>query len=430
MTASGGKPAFDASAFTAAIRHLYKSGKYEPEMLADPPFLGVVTETNRVLTKALAEGIADNQPPEAMLRALQNDVFVFSGYKTHAQLREVADMLLTADGKIKPFSQFRQEVQSVHKAYNVNYLEAEYIFATSSAQMAAKWGGFEADGDRYNLQYRTAQDDRVRDAHAALANTTLPADDAFWDSYFPPNGWRCRCTAVQVRIGKYPLSNSIDAIKKGDTATSRIDKKGNNPDAIFRYNPGKQKILFPPNHPYRKVQDGVKRIIEGIANQQEWTALKEYRNGGSVSVHKTVKRTANDYQDIMDCCEHFAGQGNKTAIYPKVVKANNPELYAKTYPELIGTKYEGKSPDFKVGKHFYELEGYTTKSPGSGTIKHMVQRGAKQSSRVVIAHIPGTSDHFYRKRVFDITGKPNSKVVIDELWIKDGKELRQVYKKQ
>ncbi len=233
-------------------------------MLKDKPLLGVVTETNRVLSKALAEGIADNQPPEAMLQALQNDVFVFSGYKTHAQLREAADMLLTADGKIKPFNQFRQEVQSVYKAYNVNYLEAEYIFATSSAQMAAHWADFEKDGDRYNLQYRTAQDDRVRDTHAALANTTLPVNDPFWDSYFPPNGWRCRCTTVQVRVGKYPESISADAIKKGDTATTAIDKKGVNQAEIFRYNPGKQKILFPPNHPYRKVQDGVKAIVEGL----------------------------------------------------------------------------------------------------------------------------------------------------------------------
>ena len=34
--------------------------------------------------------------------------------------------------------------------------------------MAAKWEGFMQDGDRYNLQYRTQKDDKVRPEYAAL----------------------------------------------------------------------------------------------------------------------------------------------------------------------------------------------------------------------------------------------------------------------
>ncbi len=233
-------------------------------MLSDVPFLGVVNETNRILSHALDEGILDNIPPEEMLRALRNDVFVFSGFKTHTALKEASELLLTADGKIKPYSEFKADVLGLHEAYNIRYLEAEYIFATSSAQMAAKWVDFEKDGDRYNLQFRTAGDNRVRDDHAALANTTLPSEDAFWDSYLPPIAWRCRCTAVQVRKGKYPEDNSGNAIAKGEKATTAIDKNGNNSAEIFRYNPGKQKVIFPPHHPYRKVQDGVSEIVNSL----------------------------------------------------------------------------------------------------------------------------------------------------------------------
>lgn len=251
--------------FTRAIRHLHNSGKYEPEMLADEPLLAVVNETNRVLSSALTEGIKDNAPPAELTDKLRKDVFLFSGFKTHAQLKEAASWLLTTDGKIKSFQDFRKDVWHVHSSYNQQYLQAEYHFAVGSAQMAAHWADVEKDGDRYNLQYRTAGDDRVRDSHAALNLTTLPVADAFWNSYYPPNGWRCRCTAVQVRIGKYPESNSAQAIAEGDRATGRIDKKGNQPDAIFRFNPGKQQVIFPPRHPYRKVQEGVKRIVEGLS---------------------------------------------------------------------------------------------------------------------------------------------------------------------
>lgn len=233
-------------------------------MLSDEPFLGVVKETNRVLASALDAGIQDNRPSEVMVNALRNDVFVFSGLKTHATLKEASELLLTADNKIKPYSQFEADVLSIHQAYNVQYLEPEYIFATSSAEMAAKWADLEKGSDRYNLQYRTAQDDRVRKWHAALADTTLPDTDPFWNNYYPPNGWRCRCTVVQVRIGKYPESDSQKAIAAGEKATTRIDKKGNNADEIFRFNPGKQKVIFPPHHPYRKVQDGVAKIIKDL----------------------------------------------------------------------------------------------------------------------------------------------------------------------
>ena len=110
--------------------------------------------------------------------------------------------------------------------------------------MAVKWKEWEQDGDRYDLQYRTAGDDRVREEHAALDGTTLPPSDPFWDSYLPPNGWNCRCTTVQVRKGKYPRSNSEEAIARGAACTAKPKQQ------IFRFNPGKQEKVFPPKHPY------------------------------------------------------------------------------------------------------------------------------------------------------------------------------------
>lgn len=237
-------------------------------MLGDEPLLDVVNETNRILDHALQIGIADNMPPEAMLNKLKEDVFVFSGFKTHAQLKEAASFLLDANNKIRSYKDFKEDVLKLHKTYNSLYLEAEYEFAISSSQMAAKWADFEADGDRYNLQYRTAGDEKVRQSHAELNTTTLPLTDPFWNSYLPPLGWRCRCTTVQVRAGKHPESNSSEAIRKGEKATSQINKKGENTLEIFRFNPGKDKVIFPPKHPYYKVQKKDKKIIEDLKNEK------------------------------------------------------------------------------------------------------------------------------------------------------------------
>lgn len=117
---------------------------------------------------------------------------------------------------------------------------------------------------RYDLQYRTAGDGRVREEHAAMHGITLPADDPFWDKYYPPNGWRCRCTAVEVNKGKYPVSDSEEARRTGDKATTKLDRFGNNKAGIFRFNPGKEGKVFPPKHPY--LPKGCEGCTRGMGN--------------------------------------------------------------------------------------------------------------------------------------------------------------------
>ncbi|MEB3380709.1 phage minor head protein, partial [Flavobacterium psychrophilum] len=189
--------------------------------------------------------ITDNDMPNEMRTALQSDAFLFGGLKTHAQLFEASKLLLDENGNLKPFNQLSNEFDKLNVTYNKNYLEAEYEFAVGSSQMASKWAEF-SDNDRYYLQYRTAGDNRVRQDHEKLNETTLPKSDPFWGSYTPPNGWNCRCTIIEVLKDKYPLSDSEKSIKAGEAATTQIGKDGKNRLEIFRFNPGADKKLFPP----------------------------------------------------------------------------------------------------------------------------------------------------------------------------------------
>ncbi|MBS7234211.1 hypothetical protein KHA90_24725, partial [Flavobacterium psychroterrae] len=182
--------------------------------------------------------------------------------KANAQLFEASKLLLTDDGKFKPFSVVTKDFDKLNVSYNQNYLEAEYEFAVASSQAAAQWANL---GNRYNLQYRTAQDERVRTSHQALADITLPKEDPFWSSFYPPNGWRCRCVAVEVLKGKYDQSNSETAITAGEKATTETGKDGKNRLEIFRFNPGAQKVVFPPEHPYGKVK-GAKAVKDSLKN--------------------------------------------------------------------------------------------------------------------------------------------------------------------
>ncbi len=181
---------------------------------------------------------------DVMRERLTRSDYIFSGIKTFHELNEAFPSLIDDNGNRKPFERFLNDVQNIDKTYNRNYLRAEYNFVASSATMAAKWEQFAQDGERYNLQYRTAGDDRVREEHAALHGVTLPIDDPFWEEYCPPNGWNCRCTVVQVRKSKYPVTPHDEAMALGEAATA-ADKRG-----IFRFNPGIQKQTFPDYNPY------------------------------------------------------------------------------------------------------------------------------------------------------------------------------------
>ncbi len=77
---------------------------------------------------------------------------------------------------------------------------------------AGRWHQqMEEAADRPYLMYLTVGDSRVRDSHAALHGLTLPADDPFWQTHYPPNEWGCRCRVRSLTQKQYDIM-----IAKGD----------------------------------------------------------------------------------------------------------------------------------------------------------------------------------------------------------------------
>ena len=214
-----------------------------PEMLRERPIRRLISETAGVYLQALDDKSIQYEIPAEMRQSLEQDIFVFSGFKTYHQLKEASELLRDSQGRVKSFNQFYQDVSAIRQKYNRNWLHAEYNFAVSSAQMASHWAEYQQDEEMANLQYRTALDDKVRPEHAALEGVTLPMSDPFWDTAFPPNGWNCRCHVIPVLKEDFPLSNS-------QRAQDAFDDMTQGKASIFRYNPGKEGVIFPPHHPY------------------------------------------------------------------------------------------------------------------------------------------------------------------------------------
>lgn len=297
---------FDSRVFERAAEWVRERGGFTPSMLQEQPARDVIDETFRILGGAVSSSIGEEMPAE-LTGLLENNAFIFSGLKTYHSLNEVGLSLIGDDGGIKPFEKFHEDVAKIDAKYNRNYLYAEYNHAVTSSQMAAKWHDFQQDGDRYNLQYRTANDERVREEHQRLHNITLPVSDPFWEQFMPPNGWNCRCVVVQVRKGRYPESDSQQAVGIGEEITEEPKKR------IFRFNPGKELKVFPDRHPYNKAPQKAKEQILQLAKERFSAktieeAEQQFRDvlGINCRLDGFKKKDIAQVKDIFDCVErHF-----------------------------------------------------------------------------------------------------------------------------
>lgn len=297
---------YNREVFERATEWVHRRGGFTPDMLKEQPAIDVLNETFRILSGAVSSSITE-EVPEELVGALENNAFVFSGFKTYHSLNEVGLSLTDDKGGIKPFEVFRKDVEKINSKYNGNYLYAEYNHAVTSSQMAAKWHDFEQDGDRYDLQYRTAGDELVRAEHQALHNITLPPSDPFWSQFLPPNGWNCRCTVVQVRKNKYPTSDSAKCIEVGEEITADPKKQ------MFRFNPGKELKLYPDKHPYNKAPKEVKKAVVELAKERFSAktieqAEQQFREqlGVNCDLSGFKKKDIGQVKDIFDCVDkHF-----------------------------------------------------------------------------------------------------------------------------
>lgn len=325
-----------------------QAGGFTARQMATPEARAVITETASVLCDALQRGLS-HEVPATLRYALEENAFIFSGFKCFHSLREVGLSLTDSNGNIKPFEQFSKDVQEISRAYNHNYLYAEYNHAVSASQMAEKWQRWEQDGDRYDLQYRTAQDDRVREAHRLLHGTTLPPSDPFWERYLPPNGWNCRCTAVQVRKGKYPQSDPTLAMQRGDNSTASLKQQ------IFRYNPGKTLQLFPPKHPYYKAPKAAKgTIAKAVTLTREEQIAGELGGNLTEDEKKTIAKNCVEIEKALKI-----KKGKPMTVEEADKQSANPKYQDKFIEDPNGSYYGRDGKRYSINPQYAKATAYS-----------------------------------------------------------------------
>lgn len=400
-----------SSLFKGMMKSLFreKGAEFRVELVADP----AVQEFVSTHASAMDSAFEKVSMTEGMRRRLTRSNYIFSGMKAFHELHEAFPSLLDENGNRKSFEQFLNDVQSIDSTYNVNYLRAEYNFVSASAEMAGRWEQFMRDGDRYYLQYRTQRDDKVRPEHAALDRVTLPPSDSFWEEFYPPNGWNCRCTVVQVRKSKYPATNHDEAMRLGDEALQR-DSKG-----IFRFNAGKEGKSVPDYNPYtiRKcstcpIAKGAKggKLAAFIPDNEVCKACVLFHQfqghyteipvkNGKVRIHPD--HGAQEAQENISIAKYLAEKyGYRIDLLPNI----NNEKSADSFNHTLGYKQE-----YKVNS-----------KPTKGAIDNAIRKAASQACHVVL-RIDSSIDLTDLTR--GIKGRVNQSKIQEVIIIYKGRDL-------
>ena len=327
-------------------------------------------------TDVLNRNIERLEMSDLMRQRLTRSNYIFSGLKTFHELNEAFPSLLDENGNKKTFERFLNDVRKIDETYNSNYLRAEYNFVQASAEMAAKWEKFMEDGDHYYLQYRTQHDDKVRPEHASLDRVTLPPSDSFWESYYPPNGWNCRCTVVQVLKRKYEPTPHDEAMSLGEEAL-QTDKKG-----IFRFNSGKEQKTFPDYNPYT-----IKRC-------RDCDIAKGKLNLGFVPENELCAacRLVHKCQDLKGCVPDeiygnrllISKQADQSEIVPntraaRALVSSFPDMTMQIRKDVVG--FQVKNPEYLINGMIADRKGILSPNGVASGFNKAIKQGC---SAVVI----------------------------------------------
>lgn len=117
-----------------------------------------------------------------------------------------------ADGST--FNDFQKLVAESEIILPESYLDNVFRTNIQSAYAHGRWQQQQRNkAARPYLMYSAIDDSRVRPSHLAMNRIIRHIDDPFWLIWYPPNGFRCRCTVIALtekQALKYGITSDED----------------------------------------------------------------------------------------------------------------------------------------------------------------------------------------------------------------------------
>lgn len=367
---------YDDRSIDKATRDALFASHYEPLKQA-------VNEGFGVPPSASGEGpgvrFEYGTPNYEFLKQLQTNTAVFSAFKNHTAIKDMAALLKDETGNLRTRDQFKAEALKVDDKYRVTHLETEYDNAVRSARMAANWQRYQKNKKLFpNLRYMLTKAAKPDKNHLPYVGINLPVDDVFWSTHYPPNRWRCQCSVEP----------------NDDNSTDLPDKLPPVP-AEFAFNSGKTGQVFdlknseyiksvPPKDQPALIRDAKKYVNKQAAAEIGYQTLYKTKNGATVEAHP-LAFDAQDFNENVKEARVIANQGRNVKILPLTT---DPQLRKLLLPsDAKGTH----CPDF-------DIEGIGTiemKSPktlmGERSVDEVLKAAYKQCNQVAII-VPKDTD--------------------------------------
>ncbi len=211
--------------------------------------LGEGTEPKEAIEYWKSRIPVSNKEIAALTKEAKERAFYVAGLAKLDQVNLIHNELLKALENGTTLKTFKENIAEVIKKQGWDKRRIETLFQTNmqTAYQAGRWKGVQKT-KKYlpYLEYSSVLDTRTRPAHSVLHGIVFPADHPFWDSHYPPNGFNCRCTAVQ--LSEYQVKKEGLEVQKElpksfeytDPRTGLTQRIVNpQPDPGFRNNVGK-----------------------------------------------------------------------------------------------------------------------------------------------------------------------------------------------
>ena len=260
----------------------------------------ILSHINEATVNGLLQAKAVPTHNEAFLSALRHSNEVFAAFKVHALQQEVAAKLLTPDGRLKSFAEFRRDVEGITSHQCGAWLQTEYDTAVIRAHNAADWQVYEANRDIMpNLRWLPTTAAEPEAGHRAywVARLNLPIDDPFWRDHHPGDHWNCKCSLEQ----------------NNDPVCRPSDIPADPPQPGLDNNPGKDHHTFSDNHPYFPKGCTSCPFNKGVKNIARATFRNEKKHCYQCSkINNAMKAAHDDVIKTKDVAPPFADEYEST----------------------------------------------------------------------------------------------------------------------
>lgn len=136
-----------------------------------------------------------------------------------------------------------------------NYMRGKYEQMTRNSTARPYW------------LYDAINDSRVRASHLAMDGMIRRWDDPIWNTWYPPAGYRCRCSVISLTEAQARIRSGWNQDGTGN-GINKIpltkDNRTPEPDAGFDYNPASDKMGTIPIN-FAKYSQKLKEVAEDVA---------------------------------------------------------------------------------------------------------------------------------------------------------------------